>query len=1799
MKKKFTQPAGHHLLQNIIEEVPIRIFWKDREGRYLGCNALFARDAGYSSAHELIGKNDFDMGWREQAEAYRSDDFAVMASGEPKLGFEEPQTTPDGQTIWLRTSKVPLRNEQQEICGILGIYDDITAQKQAELLLQQTRKRHEEAQRIAHLGHWRLDLLTRELQWSDEVFRMFGVQKDGSHPTYDSFLALVHPDDRAYVDRAYHDSLSGGGFYDIEHRLCVHPDVVIWVNERCETTYSEDGTPLYSIGTVLDITDRKRIEEQLQDSEARFRNLVEQSPLAIQILSTDGVILQVNRAWEQMWKVPFAALADYNMLADQQLVATGVMPLLQRAFAGEEIRIPEMQYDREATPEVPGSGGDLWVRTYAYPLRDEAGAVCEVVLVQEDVSLRRQVEIELRESLSLQQATLEATADGILVVGSDGKWRGYNQNFVEMWKFTPEILASGDDERALQYVLDQLVDPQAFIDRVMALYSRPDEISLDEICFSDGRVFERYSKAQRIDGAIVGRVWSFRDITDRCRAEERLRGSEERLRLALDAARQAWFDLDIVSGEVVVSSEYARMIGYEPGEFQTSLQNWLDHIHEEDRPAVERALARTMDSCGPESIEYRRRRGDGGWEWIRSVGEIIERDQSGKPLRMIGIHTDINAYKLAEAALKGSEERFALAMAGANDGLWDWDLQTDVVYYSPRWFGMLGYDEDELPASIVTWTQLVHPDDKDRVLARVSDYLEGREGTFEVEMRMLHKDGHEVYVLSRASKVVRDEDRRPVRLVGTHVDISERKAAERKLVESEQSYRGIFNSLHEAVYILDEKGIFLDVNRGAEKMYGFPRDYFIGKNPGDLSVPNRNDMEQVAAQLQLALHGQPQSLEFWAYNSRGEAFPKEVHLYPGNYFGRRVVIAVATDISERKKSEMALHASEERLQLAQEIGQVGIWDWNPQTGVLYWTDQTFRMFGYEPGAIEPTFELFLQHVHPDDRQMLYHAVQAALSQGEKYDVDCRFMDRDGHEYVAYAQGQVIFSDEGQPVRMLGTFQDITGRKQVEGALQRSGAFLGKIFDNASEGISVCQACDEFPYVRFTLWNGRMTEMTGYTIDQINELGWYQSMYPEPEQQARAIARMERMREGDNLTGEEWEVTTGAGEKRIFSISTSTIVTAEGEPAVVGLMHDVTERKQTAEALIQAAEFRGKLMDQASEGIVLWRPQASGEPEFISWNPRMQEITGYTQEEINRLGWLRTIYASESERDKAGKTMRMVLAGDINRGEDFEIVTRQGERRHVHISSSLVAGSQREQCVLAVVQDITESKRQQALLEASRKRFSTLFDSSSDAIFILDTTGKFIDVNKTAYTRLGYSKDEMLAMHVAELDPPEFAVMVPDRMAKLVQTGYAVFESAHYRADGTIMPVEINARLIELDEQNVILSVIRDISERKEFEEQLRQSQKMEAIGTLVGGIAHDFNNMLAAMQGNIYLARMEMEPCSMASERLNNIEKLGERAAEMVQQLLTFARRDAVSRRNLVLNSFMKEAYKLASAAIPENIDHHSSVCDELLVIHGDATQLQQVLMNLLNNAVDAVAGVAAPGIRCALTAYQADREFAERHPELAVDQFACITVADNGHGIAPDAMAKIFEPFYTTKEVGKGTGLGLAMLYGAVQNHGGVVEVESQPGRGTSFSIYLPLMEDSEAAGEAGKSVCGGGHSETILLVDDEVSVLETTCEVLESMGYRVLTASNGEEAFALFMAHAGEVDLIISDVVMPKMGGVELLRSVRRYNEQLPFMLVTGYDRDHVIGVGAPGNHCQILNKPFNFDVLSRSIQSLVRHG
>jgi len=420
-----------------------------------------------------------------------------------------------------------------------------------------------------------------------------------------------------------------------------------------------------------------------------------------------------------------------------------------------------------------------------------------------------------------------------------------------------------------------------------------------------------------------------------------------------------------------------------------------------------------------------------------------------------------------------------------------------------------------------------------------------------------------------------------------------------------------------------------------------------------------------------------------------------------------------------------------------------------------------------------------------------------------------------------------------------------------------------------------------------------------------------------------------------------------------------------------------------------------------------------------------------------------------------------------------------------------------------------------------------------------------------------------------------------------------------RKDESFYPALMSVAPIQNDSGEIthFVSIQQDMSEYKKMEEQFIQAQKMKAIGTLVGGIAHDFNNMLAAIQGNVYLSRLKLEGQPEVINKLDNVDLLSERAADMVKQLLTFARKDRVEMHLLSLNSLIKESHKLAQATIPENIELISDLCQEDLIVFADATQLQQVILNLLNNARAAVSDVSQPRIACTLRPFIATDEFQLMHPDINKVRFAQWEVRDNGSGIKKDHFDKIFEPFFTTKGVGEGTGLGLAMVYGAVQSHGGVIDVESELGKGAAFNIYLPLEDSLELNKGPEESSILLAQGETILLVDDEESMREITGEILTSLGYQVLTACNGEVAVEMFKAHQNDIGLILSDIVMPVMGGIELAISIRQLDNNIPIIFATGYDKDEAIPSEDRIHNSIIISKPFSFEEISQLIREMIR--
>ncbi|WP_176957986.1 CHASE domain-containing protein [Mariprofundus sp. KV] len=437
------------------------------------------------------------------------------------------------------------------------------------------------------------------------------------------------------------------------------------------------------------------------------------------------------------------------------------------------------------------------------------------------------------------------------------------------------------------------------------------------------------------------------------------------------------------------------------------------------------------------------------------------------------------------------------------------------------------------------------------------------------------------------------------------------------------------------------------------------------------------------------------------------------------------------------------------------------------------------------------------------------------------------------------------------------------------------------------------------------------------------------------------------------------------------------------------------------------------------------------------------------------------------------------------------------------------------------------------------------------------------------------------------------------------TSAAVEHGTHYAIDHRIVLADGSERFVHEEGGAIfedgkavrMMGTVQDITEQRGLEDQLRHAQKMEAIGTLVGGIAHDFNNTLAAIQGNVYLARRAAQGNAVVLDKLTAVEKMGGRAADMIKKLLTFARKDTVSIATFSMNELVEETVMLARRGFAEDVEIRCEVSDQNLPVAGDISLLEQVILNLLNNAYDAVSQVESPLISCSLQPSRADEFLRIRHPELEGDVFALLVIRDNGYGIPEKYLKNIFEPFFTTKEVGKGTGLGLSMAYGAIHNHGGVIEVSSKQGEGCEFKIYLPIC--SEAGVPQGDELIDDvakGEGETILLVDDHHDMRSSSAEVLSELGYQVIEAVDGEQAVELFNANRERLDIIISDVVMPKMSGIDAVRHIRALGGDLPVVFVSGYSEEKTGLVDGSVANSRLLAKPYDVGELSQLLRRLI---
>ena len=610
------------------------------------------------------------------------------------------------------------------------------------------------------------------------------------------------------------------------------------------------------------------------------------------------------------------------------------------------------------------------------------------------------------------------------------------------------------------------------------------------------------------------------------------------------------------------------------------------------------------------------------------------------------------------------------------------------------------------------------------------------------------------------------------------------------------------------------------------------------------------------------------------------------------------------------------------------------------------------------------------------------------------------------------------------------------------------------------------------------------------------------------------------------------------------------------------------------------------------------------------NERCKELIGFTREEIYdaRFDFLSIIVPEHRD-----VVMQKFFEHKIGVEVDPYECTFIGKRsqRIDCLQTSKAIHYEGEPAVLGLVTDLTEIKRTQEAIRESQNRLSCIITSAMESIITLDEHRRIQLFNPASEQMFGCSEteamgqsiDRFIALTNSDKNQNNSDVLEQHSIVSILEGRMRTINGI--RINGEVFPVEASIAKVRSGNEELYTIILRDITERLKSEEkqrnlqsQLLQSQKMEAVGSLAGGIAHDFNNILSVIIGNAELVKLKLNPKHRAMKHIEEVISASDRAQELVRQILAFSRKQDAQFRPVRLHYILREGMRLLRASLPATIEIKVDLPLNGPLILGDATQIHQLIMNLCTNAAQAI-----EGINGKLSLRQKNVEFDDRailyHPDLKKGQYAMFTVQDTGLGMDGFTLKRIFEPFFTTKAPGKGTGLGLAIVHAIIKSHGGAIKVQSQVGKGTQVDVYLPVYEGEEESIKSEQPKESFGSAERIMIVDDEEQLLSVLSETLKGLGYQVFPFIKPVEALRAFEENPAGFDLVITDQTMPLMTGIFLASRIRQLRDNMPIILMTGYDQlEDPKKLEALGIQTVLL-KPFRKGVLGETIRKILVKG
>jgi PAS domain S-box-containing protein len=1166
------------------------------------------------------------------------------------------------------------------------------------------------------------------------------------------------------------------------------------------------------------------------------------------------------------------------------------------------------------------------------------------------------------------------------------------------------------------------------------------------------------------------------------------------------------------------------------------------------------------------------------------------------------------------ASLELSRERFALAAAGSDEGIWDWDVAGDRVYASARAREIFGLSAGPDTQPREEWFSSVrlHPDDVPVRNKAMQAHMNGNSPVYEGEYRVWnHGDWRWVRVRGLC---VRNAAGAPLRMAGSVTDIDARRRAEDARRVSEERYALAMTGLTGGHWVWETETDALFVSDSVHQLFGLAADtvvttrseYFrnVQVHPDDwagLAKVNEDVVSGAAPRVdyefRILLPGS--GAIRWVL-TRAQSFR--------DASGRTVRVAgVSIDISERKRTEEALRLSEERFALAVLGSDDGVWDFDYVNNRVFGSRRAREILGVplEP-EVQSLDEWFNSlQLHPDDAKMRESAMQAHLNGlTPAYEGEWRVWHPNGHYRWVRVRGMCVRDATGKPLRMAGSVSDIDARKRAEESLRQSEERYALAVAGSDDGV----------------WDWDLTTGMAFESARAREL---QGLAPGPELQRLddllsslrvhpddAPRRAEGIRA--HLAGEtpayecEYRVRRDDGRYQWIRVRALCIRDANGKPyRMAGSVSDVHARKGAEEALRASQERFELAVAGSNDGIVDW--DIVSDRVFAS--QRALRIIGVeTQQTLYTIAeWAALMRTHPDDQARHAVEMQRRLEGDTAmRENEYRVLLPSGDYRWVRVRGSAVAGPDGKAIRWAgSVSDIDEQKRIEEALRRSEERYQLAVAGSNEGLWDWDLATDTLFMSARAQELMWESAGEPLRsrrewIELTRYHPEDREMMRRELSAHLrgqtrhYKVEYRVLHHSGqwhwYRQRGVAVrdaqgrPTRMAGSMEDItDRKNAE-------AERERLETQLRQAQKLEAIGTLAGGIAHDFNNILAAILGYGEMAQKDAAEGSAQRRHIDAAISAGMRAKSLVERILAFSRSGMGERVPVHVQSVVVEALDQLAGSLPAGITLEQRLEAGDAAVLGDPTQVHQVVLNLCANAVQAMKS------HGTLTV-ELDRVDLNCAPRCATSvlpdgAYVRLCVRDTGTGIAPALIERIFDPFFTTKEVGVGTGLGLSLVHGIVTDLGGGIDVQSKLGEGASFTVYLPWNTTVQAPEALQEEAVAAGDGETVLLVDDEEALVRLGEEMIAGLGYEPVGFTSSAAALEAFRAEPGRFDAVLSDESMPEMTGSELARAMREIRADIPIVLMSGYVTAALAHRARDAGVLDVLAKPLVARDIARSL-------